>query len=109
MQLVDVRGVFTVRVHDVYTVLGGEVVRSRYRRLKVRCEAPGEQQIKSPRGAARPRPPPRQRWEGTRDNVASPPKGKLEYFHELRNQIRWIKVPVRSDNYQNIEDLVTFS
>lgn len=48
------------------------------RRLKVRCEAPGEQQIKSPRGAAaRPRP----RWEPTRDNVS--PKGKLEYFQRI--------------------------
>lgn len=66
------------------------MVRSRYRRrrrLKVRCEAPGEQQIKSPRGAARPRSAPQsapgaaRALRGTRDNVST--KGKLEYFQRI--------------------------
>lgn len=82
--------------HEDYTRhQQGERGKVALRRLKVRCEAPGEQQIKSRRGAPASAPRPLGVERATRDNVS--PKGKCEYFHRIiSHNSLYIQLSVRA-------------
>ncbi|CAG9567056.1 unnamed protein product [Danaus chrysippus] len=68
----------TIRTQHVKTGRGKV---ERYAVLKVRCEVPGEQQIKSPAWEVPPTARSRHRLRAKRDNGL--PKGKLKYIQRL--------------------------